>query len=122
MAWITPYTSWLETDRCTYEDMNRIAGNVNELCETSLKDDYTQDDVVTLTEWRAIISALTALATAVKYTSGETMNESATADSFNAVEGFTLGLKEWIDLLIAQESANIYAGDGVHLGDGQYLR
>ena len=31
MAWITPKTDWSEIDRCTYTDINRIAGNLNEL-------------------------------------------------------------------------------------------
>ena len=122
MAWITPKTDWLETDRCTYTDMNRIAGNVNEICETTLKANYTQDDVVTLAEWQAIISALETVALSVGYVPDETMTESVTADSYNAVEGVTLGLKEWIDILARQESAKIYLGDGVYCGDGQYLR
>ena len=123
MAWITPKTDWLETDRCTYEDMNRIAGNVNEVCGiSSLKADYTQDDVVTLAEWWSIITALETMAELAAYTSGETMTEAVTADSFNAVESFTLDLKNWIDLLLRQAAAKIYVGDGIYAGEGQYLR
>jgi len=122
MAWITPKTDWLETDRCTYEDMNRIAGNVNEICSISLKANYTQDDVVTLTEWQNIIIALETMAELAGYTSDETLTELVTADSYNAVESFTLGLKTWIDLLLRQTSAAIYSGDGFYVGEDKYLR
>ena len=31
MAWQTPYTSWSNGNLFTYEDMNRITGNINYL-------------------------------------------------------------------------------------------
>lgn len=123
MAWITPKTDWLETDHCTYEDMNRIAGNVNEVCGiSSLKADYTQDDVVTLAELHNIITALETMAELAGYTSDETLTELTTADSYNTIESFTLGLKNWIDLLLKQASAKIYVGDDIYIGEGQHLR
>lgn len=122
MAWITPKTDWLETDRCTYTDMNRIAGNVNEICETSLKDDYTQDDVVALSEIQAIIAALETKAAAVRYDPEDTLTETTTADSINAIESFTLGLKDWLDLLVRQASAKVFSGDSIFAGDGHYMR
>lgn len=122
MAWITPKTDWLETDRATYTDINRIAGNINEICETSLKDNYTQDDVVSLSEFEAFISALETKAETVKYEPEEVLTVTTMADSFNALEGYTLGLKEWIDILARQQSAYIYLGDDLYLGDEIYLR
>lgn len=122
MAWTTPYTSWSETDRCTYDDMNRIAGNVNEICGTSLKADYTQNDVVTLAEWNAILSALDTLAATYEYTPDDEPDTSVTASNFNAVESYTLGLKEWIDLINAQAAARSYVGDPIYSNDNQYLR
>ena len=122
MAWITPKTDWLETDRCTYSDMNRIAGNVNEICGTSLKANYTQDDVVTLAEWQAIVSAIESKANEVGYVIIDGIGESVTADNFNAAESITFGIKARIELLARQAAARIYAGDSIYLGDGQYLR
>lgn len=122
MAWQEPFTSWAETDRCTYADMNRIAGNVNEICGTSLKEDYTQNDVVTLTEWEAILSALDTLAATYEYIPEDEPDTSVTASNFNAVESFTLGLKEWIDLINAQAAARSYVGDPIYSNDNQYLR
>lgn len=122
MAWITPYTSWSEMDRCTYVDANRIAGNVNEICGTSCKDDYTQNDVISLTEWNAILSSLETKAEEVGYESDDVLDTSTTASNFNAVEGFTLGLKNWIDLINAQTAARSYLGDQIYCNDNHYLR
>lgn len=122
MAWITPKTDWLETDRCTYSDMNRIAGNVNELCGTSLKADYTQNDAVTLAEWRAIISALVAKAEEAGYVIIDEIGESVTAENFNAAESVTFGTKARIELLARQASAAIYSGDGFYVGENRFLR
>lgn len=56
MAWITPVTDRANGQtRTTAEDMNRIAGNINELQGTSLKADYTSSDIVTRNEWRRIL-------------------------------------------------------------------
>ena len=123
MSWQTPKTDWVETDYCTYADMNRIAGNINYLLDAStLKDDYTQDDKVTLAEWNGILTALDTLAEVSKYASEDIPNASTTALNFNVVESFTLGLKEWIDLINRQDAANVYLGDELYLGDNQYLR
>lgn len=123
MAWIEPYTSWQETDRCTYADINRIAGNVNYLLDADvMKADYTQNDVITLTEWSSILSALSALSAAVKFVPEEEPNTTTTALNFNVIENYILGLKNWIDLINAQNAANIYSGESLFLGESQYLR
>lgn len=123
MVWIEPNTSWLETDRCKYTDINRIAGNINYLLGAdTLKADYTQNDVITLAEWNLILMALDLLAEAAGYSPEDKPDTTATARNFNAVEGYTLGLKNWIDLINAQEVASIFSGDTIYLGDLQYLR
>lgn len=122
MAWITPYTSWADTDRCTYTDMNRIAGNVNYICSTSLKADYTQNDIVTLAEWNAIISALDTLAASYGYTPDDEPDTTTDAGNFNAVESYTLGLKNWIELINAQAAARSYVGDPIYSGESNYMR
>lgn len=123
MSWITPKTDWLETDRCTYTDINRIAGNVNYLLDSdTLKDDYTQDDVIALTEWEAILEALSGLAEASKYVPEDVPDASTTSLNMNVVEAMILGVKEWINLINAQSVAKIYSGDDIYLGDNNYVR
>lgn len=122
MAWQEPYTSWADTDRCTYDDMNRIAGNVNYICGTSLKADYTQNDVITLAQWNAIITALDTLAASYDFTPADEPDTSTYSGNFNAVESYTLDLKNWIDLINAQAVARSYVGDPIYIGDGHYVR
>ena len=123
MSWIEPKTDWQETDRCTYADINRIAGNINYLVDSDLlKDDYDQDDVITLTEWNLLLTALSALAEAVKFTPEEEPDTSTIALNFNRLETIILGVKEWIDLINAQSVAAVFSGESIYLGDGQYVR
>ena len=58
MAWTEPVTDRTQTSRCTYEDMNRISGNINYLQDSALKDDYTNDDIVTLVQWQSIVQGV----------------------------------------------------------------
>ena len=72
MAWITPVTDRGSDARCTYEDMNRIAGNINHLLGSSLPANYGQDDdttttLVSVTAWNDILSALSSLCIAVGF-------------------------------------------------------
>ena len=111
MAWITPKTDWSELDRCGYTDMNRIAGNINELAGTSLKANYTQDDIVTGFQWTAIITAVIALAETEGYHIDDAPDMSATAGNINTVEGITQGIYDWIELKARQEVAALYMGE-----------
>lgn len=111
MAWITPKTDWSELDRCGYEDMNRIAGNLNELGGTSLKADYTQDDVVTGTQWTAIIGAVNALVEREEYHTDDEPSMEVTALNFNIVEGLTQEIYDWIALKQRQHDAAVYSGE-----------
>lgn len=125
MSWITPKTDWTELDRVTYADMNRIAGNLNELGSTSLKADYTQDDVVSKAQWGAIVDAVKDLVENEGYTTEDEPNKTdATALNFNIVEGLTREVKDWIDLKTRQHAADIYAGDDLYAGTmaGDYAR
>lgn len=122
MAWITPKTDWVETDSCTYEDMNRIAGNINFLCSTSLKADYTRDDVVTLSEWRAIVRMLKIFAERWEYTIEDEPTEDATARNFNIVESLTLGLYNWYEILTNQTAAYTYVGDNLYADSEDWTR
>ena len=58
MAWITPKTNWIYSDRVTADDMNRICGNLNYLLgEERLQKVYTEEDYVFLSEWVEIVRA-----------------------------------------------------------------
>lgn len=54
MAWQNPVTTWGDT-YFTHTDMNRICGDINYLCGTTLKDDYTPDDIPTRQEWAQVL-------------------------------------------------------------------
>lgn len=118
MAWITPKTDWSEIDLCTYEDMNRIAGNLNELAGTSLKADYTQDDVVTVEEWSDIVDTVLGLVESEHYYNHDDVpGMDATALNLNIVEGLTQELADWIELKRRQAESAAYAGEGYIVND-----
>lgn len=118
MAWITPKTDWAETDYFTYVDANRIAGNLNHIYPTAaLKDDYDDDDVVTASEWTAVLGTLDAIISATGYTiDAEALAPSmiAAAYNFNTVESLTQSLKDWIELLDRQHAAAVFTGDNLY--------
>lgn len=122
MAWKEPNTTWLETDRCTFSDINRIASNINMFAGTSLKDDYTQDDVISADEWDAIIDVLIYLAEEWDYVIEDVPDASTTALNFNRIESLTLALHDWILMTIDNAEAAVYLGDGVYFGDDLYFR
>lgn len=114
MAWITPKTDWTAADMVTYEDANRITGNLNHIkTDAGLKDTYTQDDVITASDWTMILEALSAVITETGYrlAEDEFPDSSTSALNFNRVEDLTQSLYNWIELLERQEAARIYSGD-----------
>ena len=118
MAWITPKIDWAETDYFTYVDANRITGNLNYIYPSAnLKDDYDNDDVITVSEWTAVLDALDAIIEETGYTiDAEALAPSmiAAAYNFNTIESLTQLLKDWMDLLERQHTAAIYSGDGLY--------
>lgn len=58
MAWVIPVTDRTEGARCTPDDLNRIASDINYLQGSSLKDDFTNDDIVTLEQWTAMMNGV----------------------------------------------------------------
>lgn len=59
MAWITPKTNRTGPDsRTTETDMNRISGNLNVLTGGAFKDNYTNKDIVLISDWTALIEAV----------------------------------------------------------------
>lgn len=111
MEWVTPKTDWSPNDNVTYEDMNRIAGNINFLYQQELlKADYTANDIVTINQWSDIVKSITDLSRGVGVDASMS-DMDVTAENFNDVESLTLMTKEMFDLIFDQISANVYVGD-----------
>ena len=111
MAWITPKTDWGPESTVTYDDMNRIGGNINYLLDAAVvKDDYTASDFVYATEWAAIVSALEQ----VQELAGmdpELPDYTTSSYNFNLVETILEAAKDPIDLMRLQHLANKYSGE-----------
>lgn len=121
MAWQEPKTDWTSADRVTAGDMNRIAGNLNILYPSGqLKENYTQNDFVTVSQWNAILTSLRMLNIATRL-SAEIPGSDMTAETFNAAEDITGRLKERMELLLKQDAASIYTGDDLYT-DENYAR
>ena len=121
MAWITPKTDWSNGNRFTYNDANRIAGNINFLYPAAnVKDDYTQDDYLSVTDFNAWTTNLTALVS-VSGLTAVVSGYDGTAETFNSIESLLSDLYIRIQLNNEQKVANIYAGDDLYAAsDGQY--
>jgi hypothetical protein len=101
MAWQTPVTDRPNAQtRTTAEDMNRISGNVNYLWATSLREDFTSNDIVTLAEWNAIIRRTNEIA-ALLGISGAT--DSTNYANLNYIESIAASYKDLGPLWPAEE-------------------
>lgn len=123
MAWVTPKINWSDSDLCTHEDANRIAGNINFLAPgMNLKANYTQGDFWTEAQIKAILSALSKLIVAVGLDDEPILFQTAiTADLLNEIEQQTLDLYNKLGLNAEQHVADIYAGDDLYTSHfGQY--
>lgn len=141
-TWIEPVTNRSSTtDRMTYEDMNRITGNLAWLyaqCgEMGLtvpgsiisKTNWVQNDIITVSEWAEILTCLANICTAVEYTSAQPTDR-MTYGNINNVERIEL---DCYGVLASYEnipnmnhyvgdkwtSAYRYAGDAMNSG-GRY--
>lgn len=54
MAYTYSKTDWTISDYLTHTELNRITENINSVFGTSLKTDYTQNDIITYEQWKAI--------------------------------------------------------------------
>jgi hypothetical protein len=117
MTWMEPKTDWSGTDRVTSTDMNRICSNLNVIYpEGKLKDDYTENDFVTISQWQQILTSLqTMLAvTGIRETiPGDEM----TCETFSQVESLTLEIRNQILYLLDQTKASSYSGDLVYAAE-----
>lgn len=116
IGWQTPFTDWTEGAFVSYEDMNRIGGNLNYLLngstEATIKEDWTQDDFVTEQHWKAICGAIKALAIWVSLPNLPVPTTEITADNFNLAEIAILTLQRPVELRWRQEGR--YLNDDVY--------
>lgn len=113
MAWTYTYTDWSNGNNFTHEDMNRISGNINYLYPAAALPTYTQNDILTTTDWAELVKALMALINA-SGVSGEAPGSILTADTINQVERLIQDIYDRINLNMAQEVATVYAGDDLY--------
>lgn len=118
MAWITPVTDRTETARCTADDINRIASNINYLQGTALKDDFTSDDIVTLGRWTAMMNGVASCCLKYGVLMETPVDTSTTYANFNQAETYLslcYNVKEQIRILkegtmfIGQTGASVNA-------------
>lgn len=113
MAWVTPYTDWSDGQMFTYNDWNRIAGNINHMYPAANIPTVTQNDFLTKQIWDTAIAALQTLI----YVTGlaaDVPGEDLTADTMNALESLIQGLYDRIALNLAQAVAVVYSGDDLY--------
>lgn len=117
MTWIEPKTDWSGSDRVTSTDMNRICGNLNVIYpDGKLKEDYTDNDFVTVTQWHQILSSLKTML-AVTGLSEPIPGDEMTSETFSQVESLTLEIRNQILYLLDQTKASSYSGDLVYAAD-----
>ena len=110
MTWTYTYTDWSNGNNFTHEDMNRITGNVNYLYPAASLPTFTQDDILTTTDWNALVNALSVLLS-VSGVGGTVPGDRLTADTINEVEELIQAIYDRINLNNAQDVAEVYAGD-----------
>jgi hypothetical protein len=117
MPWIEPKTDWSGSDRVTSTDMNRICGNLNVIYpDGKLKEDYTDNDFVTLSQWHQILSALQTML-AVTGLAESVPGDEMTSETFSQVESLALQIRNRILYLLDQTKAASYSGDQVYAAD-----
>lgn len=116
MAWQTPYTSWSNGNLFTYEDMNRITGNINYLYPGANLPEVTQNSFLTVSLWHSVLNALQTLIY-VSGLSADVPGDEMTADTMNDVEDLIQRLADRIELNLAQTVATVYTGDDVYVAE-----
>lgn len=121
MAWQEPNVDWSSGDRFTCDDMNRINGNLNYLVgNDSLKVNYTQNDFLTLSAWKAVTTRVAQLTAAANL---ETVyiDTRLTAQNIEAIEQATEDVKAYLDLVAENSKYPLYTNQvyaGAHYARG----
>lgn len=123
MAWVEPVTDWLPSSRFTYDDMNRICGNLNYLVGSSkFKVNWGENDILTVSDWDAVKTLANNLGRAYNIAFRSITND-MTASNIDELETLIANLKQPLDLVHAQRAARVYAGDaGLYAGVDAYTQ
>lgn len=105
MSWQTPVTNRTAGSRTTATDMNRIAGNLNNVLGTTLKANYTDVDVVLGADWTALITQANNIATMI---GEEPATNLSTWDNLNHIEQIT---KTYHDMGSLYPSNSLYPSE-----------
>lgn len=108
MAWQEPTLDWSSADRFTFEDMNRICGNLNDLAgDNSLKTDWTNNDFLSLEAWKAVTARIAQL-TAAANLDPVLIDTRVTAENIQAMEQATADVKIFFDLVQKNSKYPLY--------------
>lgn len=123
-TWITPVTNRSTgSDRMTYGDMTRIATNLAWLYKQCQeigitpsgsiisKTNWSQNDIITVTEWSELLTCLMNVCNAIQYTPGESTNSQMIYTNINNVEKIELGCYEILSAYENIPNMNHYVGD-----------
>lgn len=116
MAWQEPHMDWANGNMFTYEDMNRIVGNINYLYPSAGLTEYTQNDILNVTDWAAVLAALSDLI-ATSGVESSLPGDGMTADTINDIESLLQTLYDRIGLNAAQAVATIYTNDDLYAAE-----
>lgn len=112
----------------TYEDMNRITGNIAylyDLCQNAgipisgsqySKTSWTQNDIITVSDWTELLRCLAYAKQAVNYT-GSALSSRMRWDNINAVEQQTLAVYSIINSYENLPRMNHWVGDPLYADD-----
>ena len=122
-TWQTPVTNRTDGARMTASDMNRIVGNILVVYPKAsfTVTTYTNNDYVAVTAFNEIYTNLHIAAQALGV-NAQGISTEQTYNNMNHIENVTALCKAKIDLIAAQNIANIYSGDDLYAGDNNYVR
>lgn len=124
MAWITPVTNRTDgTAMMTYQDMERITGNLKWLYDTCVsegitisgsaisKTSWSRDDILTTTFWTELLGCLSNVCTAVSYTPPDSVSDSMIWNNINLVEKIEFDCYDILSAYVYVPRLNHYVGD-----------
>ena len=125
MAWTEPITDRTANAWHNLADEQRIVGNVIYLTttlsahslyfgRTIAKKSYDHNDYMSVSDWSNLLAVLSDLVTATSLEQTESLSSDMTWSNLNAVESLTLAIYERVQLLLAMENLNHFAGQGYY--------
>lgn len=124
MAWITPVTDRTSgSARMTYEDMNRITGNLEWLYDECVNSsipiagsaisqtNWTRDDIITTTFWAELLACLENVCTALSYTPKDKATYDMTWSNINVIEDIERLCHDVVVVYDEMPRLNHYVGD-----------